>query len=102
MQVAILGQKSFHGWREGLPLVLPARIGPATGLHPPVAFNVEREKNIAICGLAPPSVRIGRYKRTSGQQSARSGVNCYQSAKLNLRKRGSTLQAATHSGGFRQ
>ena len=26
--------KENHGWREGPPLVLPARIAPATGLHP--------------------------------------------------------------------
>ena len=44
--------KKNHGWREGLPLVLPARIAPATGLHPPGEIMVERKKNTAICGLA--------------------------------------------------
>jgi hypothetical protein len=44
--------KQNHGWREGLPLVLPARIAPTTGLHPPGEIMVERKKNTAICGLA--------------------------------------------------
>jgi len=37
-----------HGWREGPPPVLPARIDPATGLHPPGVFGVERIKNTAF------------------------------------------------------
>jgi hypothetical protein len=40
--------KENHGRREGLPLVLSGRIGPATGLHPPDVFNVERKKNTAF------------------------------------------------------
>jgi hypothetical protein len=43
--------KENHGWREGPPLVLPARIAPATGLHPPGVFIVERKKKTAFCGL---------------------------------------------------
>src|SRR5260370_39099931 len=46
-----LGQcdKEKHGWRGGLPLVLTARIAPATGLHPHGELMVERKKNTAIC-----------------------------------------------------
>ena len=33
--------KENHGWREGPPLVLPARIAPATGLHPPGKDSLE-------------------------------------------------------------
>src|SRR5205809_7387394 len=47
------------------PLVLPARIGPATGLHPPDVFKVEEYCVLSISGHPP--LLIGRYKRTSGQ-----------------------------------
>src|ERR1019366_4537217 len=33
--------KENHGWHEGPPLVLPARIAPATGLHPPGKDSLE-------------------------------------------------------------
>src|SRR5207249_2739283 len=51
---------------EGLPLASLPGLVRRPGLHPPVAFNVERKKDTAFCGLAPHPLRIGRYKRTYG------------------------------------
>ena len=47
--------KENHGWREGPPLTVPAKVSICwPGLHPPGKISFERKKNTPV---APPGAR---------------------------------------------
>jgi hypothetical protein len=59
--------------------VLPARIRPVTGLHPPGVLNIKRKKNNSVT-QSLPSLKIGRYKRTYGQRQNHFGETRFSSS----------------------
>jgi hypothetical protein len=64
--------KENHGWREGPPLVLPARIAPVTGLHPPGVFIVEEKEN-CFSRLAAPLYGLAGIKGLPARERSFGG-----------------------------
>jgi len=60
--------KENHGWREGPPLTVPAKVSICwPGLHPPGKISFERKKKeySPASTAAPLNQNIGRFKTTS-------------------------------------
>ena len=55
--------KENHGWREGPPLTVPAKVSICwPGLHPPGKISFERKKNTPLAdGRALLNQNIGRF-----------------------------------------
>ena len=58
--------KENHGWREGPPLTVPAKVSICwSGLHPPAKSVSNKRILLCVTGGEPLTQNIGRFKTTS-------------------------------------